>query len=90
MQCAVSFPPAAIATTVIAVLAFVADQAEPAPRSAPATTQPAPSLQVAGELWLEGSYDRAEQQYGTLAADAETLARSTISLNVSSSMAVSW
>jgi len=80
MQCAVSFPPAAIATTVIAVLAFVADQAEPAPRSAPATTQPAPSLQVAGELWLEGYYDRAEQQYGTLAADAETALQARVGL----------
>ena len=47
------------------------------PTTAPAASQPAPSLRGAGELWLEGYYPRARAQYELLADTAETAVEAT-------------
>ncbi|MCP4248976.1 MAG: tetratricopeptide repeat protein [bacterium] len=51
-----------------------------APTTAPAASQPAPSLREAGELWLEGYYPRARAQYQMLADAAETAFEAEIGL----------
>jgi len=44
------------------------------PTSGPATTQAAPTLRSAGELWLAGEYESAADQYRSLAADPDQAA----------------
>ncbi len=51
------------------LLSFAMVSAEDAPTSAPAT-QPTPTLASARELWIEGYYDRAAQQYRLVGQDA--------------------
>ena len=50
------------------------------PTTAPAASQPVPSLRGAAVLWLEGYYPRARAQYQLLADAAETVVEAEIGL----------